>query len=54
MSDKQNDKFSGIYTDTILQTTWHNIIVLHAPPISQFFRFQFVIILVLTYDSFVT
>ena len=37
MNDKQNDKFPSIYSATLLQTTWRNIIVFHAPPICQFF-----------------
>ena len=37
MNDKQNDKFPSIYSVTLLQTEWCNIIVFHALPICQFF-----------------
>ena len=52
MNDKQNGKFPSIYLATLLQTQWRNIIVFHAPPIGHFFRFHFVVIFALTYDSF--
>ena len=54
MNDKQNDKFPSIYSATLLQTTWRNIIVFSRSANLSVFRFQFVIIFALTYDSLVT
>ena len=54
MNDKQNDKFPCIYSATLLQTTWRNIIVFSRSTNLSVFRFQFVIIFALTYDSLVT
>ena len=54
MNDKQNDKFPSIYSATLLQTTWRNIIVFSRSANRSVFRFQFVIIFALTYDSLVT
>ena len=54
MNDKQNDKFYSFYLATLLQTTWRNIIVFHAPPICEFCTSNFFFIFALTYDSFVT
>ena len=54
MNDKQNDKFPSIYSATLLQTTWRHIIVFSRSANLSVFRFQFVIIFALTYDSLVT
>ena len=54
MNDKQNDKFPSIYSATLLQTTWRNSIVFSRSANLSVFRFQFVIIFALTYDSLVT
>ena len=51
MNDKQNDKFPSIYSATLLQTPWLNIIVFLRSANLSLFRFQFVIIFALTYDS---
>ena len=53
MNDKQNDKFPSIYLATLLQTTWRNNCFSRSANLSVF-RFQFVIIFALTYDSLVT